>query len=139
MDSVSHSKRSLIMARVRSEDTRPELTIRRLLHSLGYRFRLHRRDLPGNPDLVFPSRRKVVFVHGCFWHQHRCARGNRVPSSHREYWVHKLQGNVTRDRKNRCQLRRLGWDVFIVWECQTNARKLPKITTKLCEFLDKFK
>jgi len=124
------------MRRVRSVDTGPELTIRKLLHSLGYRFRLHRRDLPGNPDLVFPSRRKVVFVHGCFWHQHRCRRGNRIPSTRREYWTRKLHGNVVRDRSNRRRLRRLGWDVFVVWECHTNKDKLPTLTARLCEFLD---
>ncbi len=127
------------MRRVRSVDTGPELTIRKLLHSLGYRFRLHRRDLPGNPDLVFPSRRKIVFVHGCFWHQHRCRRGNRLPSSRQDYWTHKLQGNVARDRSNRRRLRKLGWDVFLVWECHIKEDNLPKLTARLYEFLDNSK
>lgn len=136
MDTVSPKKRSQIMRRVRSVDTSPELIVRKLLHSLGYRFRLHRRDLPGKPDLVFPSRRKVMFIHGCFWHQHCCHRGNRLPSSNQEYWTRKLRGNVTRDRSNRHRLHKLGWSVFVVWECQTKKDNLPKLANRLCKFLD---
>jgi len=122
------------MARVTSENTTPELLVRRLSHSFGYRFRLHRRDLPGNPDLVFVSKRKIVLVHGCFWHQHRCARGRRVPASHRSYWVKKLHGNVKRDERNLRKLRRLGWKVLVIWECQT--RDIPKLSSRLRNFLE---
>lgn len=121
------------MGKVRSEDTEPEMVVRKLAHSLGHRFRLHRRDLPGNPDLVFPGPRKIIFVHGCFWHQHRCHRGNRMPASHRDYWTNKLSGNVARDKRNLRKLRRLGWKVLIVWECQT--RDLMKLTERVEAFL----
>ena len=136
MDTLSTSQRSRIMARVRSEDTGPEMLVRRTVHSLGYRFRLHRRDLPGKPDLVFPSRCKVIFVHGCFWHQHRCKRGNRVPSTRREYWVPKLRRNVSRDRRVVRELRKLGWEVLKVWECQTKPQKLPTLIRRLVKFLE---
>ena len=133
MDTVTPEKRRLIMAKVRSKDTTPELVVRKLSHSLGYRFRLYRRDLPGNPDLVFLGLKKIIFVHGCFWHQHRCRRGNRIPASHREYWTNKLEANVVRDKRNLRKLRRLGWKVLVVWECQT--RDLSKLTEKLDAFL----
>lgn len=107
------------MRRIKSRDTVPELLVRRLLHSLGFRFRLHRRDLPGSPDLVFPSRKKVIFVHGCFWHGHDCPRGNRVPKTNQSYWRVKLSRNRERDRRNCEMLRDSGWDPYIVWECET--------------------
>lgn len=133
MDTVTPEKRRLIMARVRSENTTPELVVRRVAHSLGYRFRLHRKDLPGNPDMVFVRLRKIIFVHGCFWHQHRCRRGNRIPNSHRRYWLEKLHKNVARDKRNLRNLRRLTWKILVVWECQT--RNLSKLTAKLEAFL----
>jgi len=118
MDTVSVRRRSAIMARVRSQDTKPELRVRRLVHRLGYRYRLHRRDLPGAPDLVFPARRKVIFVHGCFWHQHRCPRGARQPANNSAYWLKKLEANQRRDRANRRRLAALGWGVLVLWECR---------------------
>jgi len=127
--------RSQIMARVHSEDTEPEMVVRRLVHLMGFRFRLHRRDLPGTPDLVFPRLRKVIFVHGCFWHQHRCKRGNRTPSTRRNYWVPKLHRNVARDRMVRARLRRLGWDTLVVWECQTKPPKRDALQERLDRFL----
>lgn len=117
MDSVSPSRRSEIMSRIRSSDTRPEMQVRRLLHRLGYRYVLHRRDLPGVPDLVFPSRRKIVFIHGCFWHQHKGCIDGRIPKSRVSYWKRKLQRNVERDRRNISKLRHGGWKVMLVWEC----------------------
>jgi DNA mismatch endonuclease, patch repair protein len=105
------------MRAVRSYDTKPELFVRRSLHSLGYRFRLHRKDLPGKPDLVFPSRRKVIFVHGCFWHGHDCKRGDRVPKNNREYWIAKIGRNRVRDKSNLKKLKRLGWKAKVIWEC----------------------
>lgn len=112
------------MSRVRGKDTSPELTVRRLVHALGYRFRLHRRDLPGSPDLVFPSRRKVIFVHGCFWHRHPdpgCKLA-RMPKSRQEFWEPKLEGNRARDLRNEAALRGLGWDVLTIWECELRDR-----------------
>jgi DNA mismatch endonuclease (patch repair protein) len=106
------------MQAVRSKDTAIEMRVRRLLHARGYRYRLHRRDLPGCPDLVFSSRRKVVFIHGCFWHGHQCARGKRIPKTNTEYWTAKISRNSARDAKTRARLRELGWKCLAVWECR---------------------
>ncbi len=116
--------RSEIMRAVKSRDTKPEMIVRRLVHGLGYRYRLHRPDLPGKPDLTFPSRRKVVFVHGCFWHGHDCARGARVPKNNREYWIAKIARNKTREAKDCDRLREMGWSVFTIWECETKSAGL---------------
>jgi DNA mismatch endonuclease (patch repair protein) len=113
--------RSAIMRSVKSRDTKPEMAVRRFVHRLGYRFRLHRKSLPGSPDLVFPRLRKVVFVHGCFWHGHACARGNRMPKNNRDYWIAKITGNRERDERNRAQLEAQGWEVCIAWECQIKS------------------
>ncbi|MDP6636416.1 MAG: DNA mismatch endonuclease Vsr [Phycisphaerae bacterium] len=137
MDIFSPEKRSRIMRRVRSENTKPEMVVRRLAHGLGYRFRLHRKDLPGRPDLVFAGRRKIIFVHGCFWHQHSCRRGSRTPSTRREYWLAKLQGNVARDKTVVRRLRTLGWGVMVVWECQTTPGKLDRLAGRIARFLEK--
>lgn len=117
-DRYSPAKRSAIMSRVRAANTRPEIVVRRLVHGLGYRFRLHRRDLPGTPDLVLPKHRAVLFVHGCFWHQHACRLGQRQPASNRTYWEPKLARNVERDAEACRALERLGWRVLTIWECQ---------------------
>lgn len=117
-DVFDEAKRSSIMRAVRSQDTDPEMRVRRMVHAMGYRYRLHVADLPGKPDLVFPRLQKVIFVHGCFWHQHRCKRGRRIPKTRREYWEAKLARNVERDRRNRRRLRRADWQVMVVWECQ---------------------
>jgi DNA mismatch endonuclease (patch repair protein) len=111
------------MRRIRSADTKPELAVRSLTHRLGFRFRLHRRDLPGRPDLVFPSKRKVIFVHGCFWHQHRGCVDGRTPKSNSDYWLPKLANNKKRDRKNRARLTRLGWKCLVIWDCETRDPK----------------
>ena len=107
------------MANIRSKGMKPEMFVRRLVHSMGYRYRLHRRDLPGKPDLVFAGRRKVIFVHGCFWHQHADPACNisRRPQSNRDYWLPKLQRNVERDLEHQVQLQKLGWDFLVIWEC----------------------
>src|SRR5271154_7217629 len=120
MDSVSSSRRSEIMSQIRSSGTRPEMQVRRLLHRLGYRYVLHRRDLPGVPDLVFPSRGRIVFVQGCFWHQHKGCTDGRIPKSRVSYWKPKLQRNVERDRLNISKLRRAGWKVMLVLECDAS-------------------
>jgi len=110
--------RSRTMAAVRSKDTRPEMLVRRLTHRLGYRFRLHRRDLPGHPDLVFPRRRAVVFVHGCWWHGHSCSRGARTPKTNLDYWTAKIARNMQRDRASSEALLADGWHVLVLWECE---------------------
>lgn len=119
------------MARIRARDTRPEMAVRRAAHSLGYRFRLHRRDLPGTPDLVFPKLKTVIFVHGCFWHRHEGCRNCSTPSTRPEFWRAKLAANVARDAASTAQLLRLGWTVEVVWECETRD------TTVLAERLER--
>ena len=110
--------RSAVMRRVKSRDTSPELKVRRLIWRLGGRYRLNRRDLPGSPDIVLPGRRLAVFVHGCFWHGHDCARGSRVPKANREYWTAKVARNRARDARAEAALDALGWRVEVVWECE---------------------
>lgn len=131
MDTLSRRERSELMARIRSRDTRPELAVRSLVHAMGYRFRLHDRKLPGCPDIVLPRHGKIIFVHGCFWHRHTGC--GRVPKSRRAYWVPKLEQNRARDQKNIRALKRLGWRILVVWECQIG---LPSIETKLKRFLE---
>ncbi|MFZ5897607.1 MAG: very short patch repair endonuclease [Bacillota bacterium] len=117
-DTLSPQERSERMRRVRAKDTKPELVVRRLVYSMGYRYRLHGRNLPGHPDLVFPGRKKVIFVHGCFWHRHEgCARC-RLPKSKLDFWQPKLEGNKARDIANQARLREMGWDFLVVWECE---------------------
>ena len=125
--------RSRIMRAVKSGDTTPELAVRSLAHRMGYRFRLRLKDLPGKPDLVFPRMRKAIFVHGCFWHGHDCARGARVPKRNRDYWVKKIKRNKERDNAARQALRRAGWRVAVVWECA--LRKDSNISSELRNFL----
>jgi DNA mismatch endonuclease (patch repair protein) len=122
------------MAAIRGKDTGPEMTVRRLLTAMGYRYRLHSRALPGRPDLVFSSRRAVVFVHGCFWHRHACLHGRVMPRTRRAFWRAKLEGNAVRDKRTRSQLRREGWRVLVVWECQ--LRDVDKLAAYLRAFLD---
>lgn len=121
MDTLSREERSKRMSLVRGRDTKPEMRVRRLAHALGYRYRLHRRDLPGSPDLVFGPRRKVIFVHGCFWHRHPdpSCKLARLPKSRREFWLPKLEGNRARDERNNAILTAMGWDVLEIWECET--------------------
>lgn len=119
MDIVTPERRSSMMSRIRGRDTKPELAVRRAAHALGYRYRLHRRGLPGSPDMVFPGRRKVVFVHGCYWHRHPGCRLAYQPKSNADFWAAKFQRNVQRDRGAEELLRAGGWDVLTVWECQT--------------------
>ena len=118
------------MSKVHSKDTTPEMKVRRMVHSMGYRYSLHRSDLPGKPDLVFRRLKKVIFVHGCFWHMHLC---KELPKSNLEYWKPKLEDNVKRDRKVRRELKKLGWDVLVVWECWT--KKPETLHRRLAKFL----
>lgn len=121
------------MAQVKSEHTKPEMMVRRLLHGLGYRYRLHRTDLPGRPDLTFPSKRKVVFVNGCFWHTHENCANVRVPSSNQDYWLAKLSRNRARDERNLALLKQSGWSAAVVWECQ--LKDLETLTKRMIDFL----
>ncbi len=123
------------MRRIKSKNMKPEMTVRRLVHGMGYRHRLHRKDLPGKPDLVFGPRQKVLFVHGCFWHQHDdpACKISHAPKSRLEYWGPKLERNQERDRANREALEALGWSVLEVWECQTRDREA--LAVRLREFL----
>jgi DNA mismatch endonuclease (patch repair protein) len=117
-DVFSKEKRSWLMGRVKGRDTKPEILVRSFVHRMGYRFRIHRRDLPGNPDIVFPRHGKVIFVHGCFWHGHEgCPRSKR-PTTNKSFWNAKLDGNIERDKRIRRALQRMGWKVFVVWQCE---------------------
>lgn len=133
MDRLTRERRSWLMSRVRGKDTKPEMAVRRLLHGLGYRYRLHRKDLPGKPDLVFPSRRKAVFVHGCFWHGHDCKYG-KLPVSNVDYWRDKIERNKTRDANALHALGSLGWGAFVVWQC--DIRDLERLEKALVDFLE---
>lgn len=128
------SKRSALMASVRQKDTGPELVVRRCLHRLGFRFRLHRRDLPGTPDIVFPSPKKVIFVHGCFWHRHDGCRKATTPKTRTAFWMEKFEANKERDRCKSSQLDALGWNSLVVWECET--KNIPKLEIILRSFLE---
>lgn len=123
------------MRAVKSKDTAPEMTVRRLTHAMGYRYRLHRKDLPGKPDLVFPARRKIIFVNGCFWHGHECRRGARTPKANYNYWRAKIERNRLRDIKVRTALSDAGWDVLTIWECE--IRELSVLRKKISRFLDR--
>lgn len=116
-DRFTPEERSRIMAKVKGRDTKPEILVRRILHRLGYRFRLYRKDLPGKPDIVLPRHRKIIFVHGCFWHGHDCKRGAR-PETNADFWNAKIKGNIERDARNTEELKRLGWDVLTLWVCE---------------------
>lgn len=129
------AQRSRIMRAVKSTGTRPELQVRRMVHALGYRFRLHRQDLPGKPDLVLPRLFKVIFVHGCFWHGHPCARGARMPKANAEYWQAKIGRNVARDARHLKALKNAGWRVAVVWECE--LKQLEKLRRRLAAFLSR--
>lgn len=134
VDTFSPSERSRIMAAVKAKDTTPEMVVRRIAHALGFRFRLHIKGLPGTPDLVFPRLKRVIIVNGCFWHGHTCGRC-RIPATRREYWVAKINRNMERDRSSRRALRRGGWRVMVVWECQTIVRRQSEFKRRLTRFL----
>jgi DNA mismatch endonuclease (patch repair protein) len=123
-----------IMAAVKSKDTSPKMAVRRLVHSLGYRYRLHVRSLPGTPDLVFPRLGKIINISGCFWHMHGCGRC-RIPASRRRYWISKLERNALRDRRNKRALRRAGWKLLTIWECQTQLSQRVRLRKRIDTFL----
>ena len=129
-DVHSRAIRSKNMAAIRGKHTRPEMVVRRALHALGLRYRLHTR-LPGKPDLVFPKHRAVLFVHGCFWHRHTCANGRVLPRTRAEFWKEKLEGNAERDRRNRLALKKAGWRVFVIWECEVSAARFSRLASSI--------
>jgi DNA mismatch endonuclease (patch repair protein) len=130
VDVFSPEKRSAVMSAIRSKDTKPEIAIRSELHRLGYRFRLHVIDLPGKPDLVLPKYSTAIQVRGCFWHGHTCPDGH-LPKSRQDYWIPKLAKNKERDCQNDSKLRRLGWSLLIVWECQCSLTNMPKTIKRI--------
>jgi len=136
LDKISPDRRSANMSQIRGRDMAPEMAVRRLLFSLGYRYRLHPKNLPGKPDIVFPGRRKIIFVHGCFWHQHGdpSCKIAHIPKSKQDYWVPKLQRNQTRDIEVLTALEAVGWKVLVVWECE--LRDKNTLTNKLTEFIN---
>lgn len=145
-DIVNSQRRSEMMAGIKGRDTIPERIVRRIAHSLGFRYRLHRKDLPGRPDLVFPRHRLAVFVHGCFWHRHSGCRYAYTPKSRVAFWMEKFAGNVTRDRHNEEALRSLGWQILVIWECETKdedhierrlAESIHRAQLVGCETLDR--
>lgn len=127
-------QRSRNMSAIRSANTAPEIRVRQLLHAHGLRFRLHRRDLPGRPDIVLPKHKTVIFVHGCFWHMHECEYGKPKPATNAEFWRRKRQGNVERDQKNTAALKAAGWTVYTVWECET--RNADLLDQRICNIVN---
>jgi len=134
MDTLTPAERSERMSRVRGKDTVPELAVRRLVFAMGYRYRLHAKDLPGKPDLVFRSRKSAVFVHGCFWHRHRNCSLARFPKSRLDFWKAKLESNAERDQRNLVMLRERGWRTLVVWECE--MKDMEQLATRLRRFLE---
>lgn len=135
MDVFTPEQRSAVMAKIQAKNSKPEMIVRRMVHGLGYRYRLHRSDLPGTPDLVFPRLKKVIFVHGCFWHQHDGCHYAYKPKSNSSFWKRKFSENTTRDERAIRELRALGWDILVVWECRT--RETAKLLRELNSFLRK--
>jgi DNA mismatch endonuclease (patch repair protein) len=134
VDVLTKQQRSFNMSQIRSKNTSPEIIVRSLIHRMGYRYSLHRSDLPGHPDLVLVRHKKIIFVHGCFWHMHHCHYGRVTPAAHAKFWQDKRSGNVDRDKRNLKNLRKLGWKVLIVWECQ--MQNIEKLTQRLRMFLE---
>jgi DNA mismatch endonuclease (patch repair protein) len=134
VDTMTPLQRSQNMARIRGKDTLPELLVRRLIHRMGFRFRLHRRDLPGRPDIVFPGRCKVIFIHGCFWHHHQSpdCRNAVMPKTRTDWWAAKFTANAARDMRNETKLAEAGWDVLVLWECELSN---PDLSDRIRSFL----
>lgn len=127
--------RSRTMRAVKGKNTTPEMVVRRLVHSMGYRYRLHRQDLPGKPDMVFSRLRKIIFVHGCFWHGHDCPRGARMPKTNQDYWEKKISGNSLRDAGSIAALQAQGWRVAVIWECE--LKDMAQVSRRLVKFFSK--
>lgn len=135
-DIFSKEKRSQIMSKISGKNTKPELIIRKALFSEGYRYRLHRKDLPGNPDIVFPIRKKAIFVNGCFWHGHNCKRAE-LPQTNKTFWENKLTGNAKRDKMNILELKKMGWSSLVIWQCEIKRNTLETKINKIKSFLEK--
>ena len=134
VDIISEERRSWNMSRIRGKDTKPEIIVRSMLHGMGYRFRLHRKDLPGKPDIVLPKYNTVIFVHGCFWHRHKGCKYAYTPKSRIDFWNSKFDETVARDKRNRKQLEANGWNVEIIWECETkDMNRLKNIINKILQ------
>lgn len=133
MDVLTKKQRSYCMSRIRSKDTKPEIAVRKIIFNLGYRYRLHKKNIPGCPDIVLLKHRKIIFVNGCWWHRHNCKLGRRSPKSRINYWLPKLQDNKERQKRNVRKLKNQKWNVLTVWECQ--IKDLPKLKTKIARFL----
>lgn len=133
-DIWAKEKRSEVMSLIRSKHTRPELIVRSMLHRMGFRFRLHRRDLPGEPDIVLPKHKSAIFVHGCFWHFHKNCRDGKIPQSNQEYWRPKLEGNARKDEQALSALRADGWNTLVIWECELREN-LTEVQERVEEFL----
>lgn len=136
VDVLTKKQRQYCMSRIQGKDTKPEMVVRKLVFALGYRYRLHDKKLLGKPDLVFPGRHKVIFVHGCFWHRHNCKYGKVIPQTRKQFWEEKLNKNKERDKKNKRKLQKLEWDVLVVWECETkDVKKSKHLISKLNNYL----
>ncbi|MDH4164361.1 MAG: very short patch repair endonuclease [Nitrospirota bacterium] len=136
-DVLTPEQRRKCMSRIKSKDTKPEMVVRKMVRALGYRYRLHRKNLPGKPDLVFSQFRKVIFVHGCFWHRHRCRYGRVIPQTNAAFWEQKRESNRARDLRNRRDLKKLGWNALVVWECWIkDSIKMKRLEIRMRSFLD---
>lgn len=134
-DVLTPEQRRKCMAAILCKNTRPELQVRRIVHALGFRYALHRTDLPGKPDIVLTRHNKIIFVHGCYWHRHNCSNGSAFPSTRAEFWKSKFEGNIKRDSANRKLLNNMGWRTIIVWECELKNQR--RLATRLAKFLAK--
>lgn len=134
-DIFEKEKRSKIMSHISGKNTKPEIFIRKIAHSLGYRFRLHKKELPGKPDIVFPKYKKVIFVNGCFWHGHKNCNRSKLPTTHKKFWQEKIEGNKKKDKSNYIRLKKLGWDYLVIWQCSIIKRNTKKLETKISKFL----
>jgi DNA mismatch endonuclease, patch repair protein len=134
-DVLTPEQRRFNMSRIRNRNTKPEMIVRSMVHKMGFRYRLHRKDLAGKPDLVFPSRRKIIFVHGCFFHMHDCQYGKVTPKTNTEFWQNKRLRNVERDKKNIAELKQQDWNILIIWECMTKPRNIDKLSAILKNYL----
>jgi len=133
-DTISEERRSWNMSRIKAKDTKPELIVRSLIHKMGYRFRIHRKDLPGKPDIVLPKYKTVIFVHGCFWHRHQGCKRAATPKSRVKYWEDKFAGNLKRDKNHQKQLKEMGWKVHVIWECEVK-NNIGTVKKKIQKFI----
>ena len=134
-DIYSKEKRSLIMSKISGKNTKPEILIRKLLHSQGFRFQLHKKELPGKPDIVFSKYKKVIFVNGCFWHGHKNCSRSKLPTTNKEFWSAKIYGNKKKDKSNYIKLKKLGWNYLVIWQCEISKKNLEKLSNKFISFL----